>query len=163
MIQKSAPANSVWPDVESYIPLDKFYHLINQSLVAHFITIFLFCFTNLFGKTHHVGLTVSYASTIAALFPVLTYLQSRSHHSAQDFTRLKKQNAKAHAVLFVVTYSALLFDNFMYFYDRSVYFSKGELAAGKKACEAKMFGLWMLDIICFIMLLTWLSCVRALF
>lgn len=163
MIQKSEITNSVWLDVESYVPLDKFYNLINQGLIAHFITIFLFCFTELFGKIHHVGLTVSYAFIIAALYPVFTYLQSRIHHSAQDFSKLKKQNAKAHAVLFCVTYGALLFDNFMYFYDRSVYFSNKELASGKKACEAKMFGLWMLDIICFIILLTWLSCVRALF
>lgn len=163
MNQKSAPDSSVWLDIKSYIPLDKFFHIINQTVIAHFITIFLFYFTNLFGKTHHLNLTVSYASTAAALLPILTYMQSRSQQSAQDFSDKKKLNAKAHAILLIVTYAALLFDNFMYCYDPSVYCSKEELEKGKTACDAKISSLWMLDILCFVMLLTWLSCVRALF
>jgi hypothetical protein len=78
---------------------------------------------------------------------------------------MKKKNANAHATLLLATYTALLFDNFMYFYDRSVYCetSAKDTNAMDKACDKKMFGLWVLDICCFIFLLTWLSCVRALF
>lgn len=118
MIQKVKHASTLWLDVEAYVPLDKFYHLVNQSQLAHFATLFLFCFTTFFGRTHPVGLTVCYASTLAALLPVVSYIWSRSQTNAAEFVRAKQTNARDHAVLLVVTYSALLFDNFMYFYDK---------------------------------------------
>jgi len=50
---------------------------------------------------------------------------------------MKKRNAYAHAALFLTTYTALLFDNFMYFYDKSVYCksSPEDKKEIEKACD----------------------------
>jgi hypothetical protein len=71
--------------------------------------------------------------------------------------------------LLVTTYFCLMLDTLIYINDKTKYCkqphehaTKKELAEAEETCNQTMRGLWLLDMTCFIIFLTWVSCCRAL-
>jgi hypothetical protein len=104
-----------------------------------------------------------------AVFPIAAYIISREQTDPRTHKHWKKLNARGHMWLLVTVYLCLVFDTLIYIKDKAKYCvvpnkhaTKKELEDAEEACNSKMLGLWLLDIVCFICFLTWVSCCRSL-
>lgn len=158
-MKRAEDTSSIWLDIKQYIPLDKFYNLINQVLIVNIITMFLMTSTSVFGTPHIVGISFCYTTMFVGFFTILTFLASKSDDQ-QKHNFYKLQNARSHLALLIVAYTSLLIDNYLYFEDQSNYCSKKTTV---EDCNNKMLGLWLLDIVLFIFMLTWMSACKSLF
>ena len=127
--RRSTGKETMWFDVKTLMPLDRFYSYWNYGILLNLALILLFFFTDVFGdsSTRQIGMTFIYVHVVLSLMTVLTYMASmNSEDNARKAANLKMLNYHTNYMLMFGTYLALFFDSCLYFVNDSVYCGKDE-------------------------------------
>ena len=116
--------HSMWFDVKSVMPLDRFYSYWNYGILVNLAWIIIYFFTDVFGDSanHSIGLTFIYVHVVLSVMTVLTYMASINvEGDSRKAANLKMVNYNSNYLLMFGTYLALFFDSSLYFVADSVY------------------------------------------